>query len=380
MDIQIGRDVNIESDKDINNEIEDEINSENDEELDFEKQQNKQQEKTEKEIDIQEEDEKKLSLDEVNDISEKISDMKKELSKIIVGQEEIINSLLRALICKGHVIVEGVPGMAKTLIVRSLATISGCSVNRIQFTVDLLPTDIIGLTIYRKEKGFETIKGPIFTNFVIADEINRAPPKTQSALLEAMQEKEVTIGKKTYSLPDPFFVMATQNPLEQAGVYTLPEAQIDRFIFKIIVNYPKKKEEKQIMKKNVNLKKFKNFGLKRVISKKDILQMQKKVNEVYLSEEIQDYIVDIVDATRDKNKDYSKYIDWGASPRASINFFIASKAEALMQGRNYVIPEDVKKISIDVLRHRLILNYEAEAENITSDILIKKIISEISLP
>ncbi len=350
------------------------MNNQIDREIGFEKQRIKQQEQTEEELNIQEE--QKLSVQEVDEISEKISAMKKELAKIIIGQEEIINSLLRALICKGHVIVEGVPGMAKTLTVRSLAAISGCSVNRIQFTVDLLPTDIIGLTIYRKEKGFETVKGPIFTNFVIADEINRAPPKTQSALLEAMQEKEVTIGKKTSSLPDPFFVMATQNPLEQAGVYTLPEAQIDRFIFKIIVKYPKKKEEKQIMKKNVNLKKFENFGLKKIISKKDILQMQENVNKVYLSEEIQDYIINIVDATRDRDKDYSKYIDWGASPRASINFFIASKAEALMQGRNYVIPEDVKKIALDVLRHRLILNYEAEAENITSDMLIKKIINE----
>jgi MoxR-like ATPase len=306
--------------------------------------------------------------------------MKKELSKIIVGQEKIIESLLRALICKGHVIVEGVPGMAKTLIVRSLGAISGCSVNRIQFTVDLLPTDIIGLTMYREEKGFETVQGPIFANFVIADEINRAPPKTQSALLESMQEKQVTIGKKTYPLPNPFFVMATQNPLEQAGVYTLPEAQVDRFIFKLLVNYPKKKEEKEIMKKNVNLKNFENFGLKKVVSKKDILGMQEKVNKVYLSDEIEDYIVNIVNATRDKNKEYSRYIEWGASPRASINFFIASKAEALMKGRNYVVPDDIKRIALEVLRHRLILNYEAEAENISSDILIKKIINEIPVP
>lgn len=317
---------------------------------------------------------------EIKKVSDKVKQIKQELGKVIIGQEKIVNGLLRALICNGHVLVEGVPGTAKTLIIRSLGEISGCQVERIQFTVDLLPTDIIGLTIYQEGKGFEVSKGPIFTNFLVADEINRAPPKTQSALLEAMQEKQVTIGKETFPLPKPFFVMATQNPLEQAGVYTLPEAQIDRFIFKLMINYPEKQEEKIIMKQNINLKAFSDFKLKKISSAQEILRMQELAKKIYLSKEIEDYIIEIVNATRDKKKSFSKYIEWGGSPRASINLFIASKAEALMHGRSYVTPEDVKNVVLDILRHRIILNYEAEAEKITSDKLIQDILKQTPLP
>ena len=322
----------------------------------------------------------KISEKEMQGFSGKIKSIQEELKKVIVGQEEIINGLIRGLLCNGHVLVEGVPGTAKTLIIKSLGEISGCKVDRIQFTVDLLPTDITGMTIYTEKKGFEVIKGPVFTNFLVADEINRAPPKTQSALLEAMQEKQVTIGKKTFSLAKPFFVMATQNPLEQAGVYQLPEAQVDRFIFKLLVNYPKKDEEGKIMRQNINLKPFKEFGLKKIISSDDILKMQEAVKKIYLNEDIENYILSIVSATREKDEKLSKYIEWGASPRASINLFIASKAEALMNRRNFVTPNDVKKVAFDVLRHRILLNYEAEAEKITSDKLIEEILKKVQLP
>ena len=322
----------------------------------------------------------KVSQQEVKRSSEKIKKIKEEIAKVIIGQGEIVDGLIRALICNGHVLVEGVPGTAKTLIVKSLAVVSGCQTERIQFTVDLLPTDILGLTIYKEKKGFEIVKGPVFTNFLIADEINRAPPKTQSALLEAMQEKQATIGRETFTLPKPFLVMATQNPVEQAGVYTLPEAQVDRFIFKLLIEYPEKAQEKEIMKRNVDLKRFEDFGLKKIISPAEIIKMQEIVKKIHVSEAIENYITEIVSATRNKQGKYSKYIEWGASPRATIALFLASKAEALMKGRNFVVPEDIKKVALDILRHRIILNYEAEAENITSDILIKKILDEIHVP
>jgi len=322
----------------------------------------------------------KVSQQEVKKYSEKIKEIKEEIAKVIIGQEKIVEGLIRALICNGHVLVEGVPGTAKTLIVKSLAVVSGCQTERIQFTVDLLPTDILGLTIYKEKKGFEIVKGPVFTNFLIADEINRAPPKTQSALLEAMQEKQATIGRETFTLPKPFLVMATQNPVEQAGVYTLPEAQVDRFIFKLLIEYPEKAQEKEIMKRNVDLKRFEDFGLKKIISPAEIIKMQEIVKKIHVSEAIENYITEIVSATRNKQGKYSKYIEWGASPRATIALFLASKAEALMKGRNFVVPEDIKKVALDILRHRIILNYEAEAENITSDILIKKILDEIHVP
>jgi len=316
---------------------------------------------------------------QVKEASEKIKKAKAEMAKIIVGQEKIIDGLLRALICNGHVLVEGIPGIAKTLIVKTLATVSGTDIQRIQFTVDLLPTDIIGLTIYKEKGGFEVMKGPIFTNFLIADEINRAPPKTQSALLEAMQERQVTLGRQRFVLPIPFLVMATQNPIEQSGVYTLPEAQKDRFLFKLIINYPEKEEEKTIMKRNIDLKSFEEFGLKRIISPKEIISMQHLVKEIYLSKEIENYILSIVDATRERGE-YSKYISYGGSPRSSIGLFIASKAQALMKGRSFVTPEDVKTVAFDVLRHRIILNYEAEAENLTTDKIITGILNKIPVP
>jgi MoxR-like ATPase len=314
---------------------------------------------------------------EVKNISENIIKMKKEMSKVLVGQEEIADGLIRALICNGHVLLEGIPGIAKTLAIRALGAVSGCDTKRIQFTVDLLPTDIMGITSYTPEKGFEVIKGPIFANFLIADEINRSPPKTQSALIEGMQEKQVTIGKETFKLPVPFFVMATENPLENAGVYPLPEAQIDRFLFKLIMGYPQENEEREIMVSNITLQKFEDFNLKPVITPRDILYMQEVVKKVYLDENIKSYILEIVKRTRNKKFQDSEYLSYGASPRASIALFIASKSKALMEGRNYVIPEDVKAVAFDILRHRLILSYKATLKNINPDDLIKNILNEI---
>lgn len=313
-------------------------------------------------------------------IHKTIEDIEKEISKIVVGQRDIVHEIIMAILCDGHVLVEGVPGVAKTLIVKAMSKIMGCDMKRIQFTVDLLPTDITGIMSYTPKKGFEIIKGPIFANFVIADEINRAPPKTQSALLEAMQEKEVTISRKTHELPSPFFVMATENPLEVSGVYSLPEAQVDRFLFKIIMTYPNPKEEMQILGQNTTIRKFEDYDIRPLLSPKKILDLQKKVKQVYTSKAVEDYIVKIVDETRSKTGEFSNYISYGASPRASIALYIASKAQALIEGRNYVIPEDVKKIAYPVLRHRIILNYEAEAEKISTDDVIKHILSKVHVP
>ncbi len=309
--------------------------------------------------------------------------IKKELSKVVIGQEGIINALLRGLLANGHVLVEGVPGVAKTLIVKALAKAVGCKFNRIQFTADLLPTDILGITAYDEKKGFYTIKGPIFANFVLADEINRAPAKTQSALIEAMQENQVTIGKRTYKLDEPFFVMATENPIEHEGVYPLPEAQIDRFLFKLLVEYPKFDEEKVIMFKNVNLKKFEDFGIEPVLGPEKIIEMQEFVKKIYLDKGIRDYVANIVDATRKpKEHDISlgRYIEWGSSPRASINLFIASKTEALFNKSHFVTPQHIKNVAYDVLRHRIILNYEGQAEGIKSEWIIEEILSKIPVP
>ncbi len=313
---------------------------------------------------------------EVRAIAEKLKKIKQEISKTIVGQEDIIDSLIMALLCDGHVLLEGVPGIAKTLAIKTLAEVTAASSERIQFTVDLLPTDIVGITTYTPNKGFETIKGPIFANFIIADEINRSPPKTQSALIEAMQEKQVTIGKDTFKLPYPFFVMATQNPIEQSGVYSLPEAQVDRFLFKVIMRYPKKEEEEKIMSDNTTLRKFSDFNLRPASSIKDLLNMQKTTKRIYLSPRIRKYILDIIEKTRAKDFKYGEFIDWGCSPRASIALFIASKARALMKGRNYVVPKDVKDVAHEVLRHRIILSYKAGAEGVTSDIVISQILDK----
>ena len=312
-----------------------------------------------------------------NDARQIIFEIEKEMSKIVVGQHDIIHGILRAVICNGHVLVEGVPGVAKTLIIRAMAKIPGCDMKRIQFTVDLLPTDITGIMSYAPKKGFEIVKGPVFANFILTDEINRSPPKTQSALLEAMQEKNVTISRKTYKLPSPFFVMATQNPLEVSGVYSLPEAQIDRFLFKLLIDYPNSEDEKIILNRNVTINKFENYDLNVVLNPERILDLQEQVKKIFASEVIEEYIVKIVKETRNKTGEFGKYISYGASPRASIALYIASKAEALMQNRDYVIPEDVKTVVLPVLRHRIILNYEAEAEQITTDKIIKHILSKI---
>ncbi len=321
----------------------------------------------------------KPSDDEIEICADSIIKIKKEVSKVIVGQDEIINGLIMGLICNSHVLVEGVPGIAKTLAIRALASVIGCSVKRIQFTVDMLPTDIIGITNYTSEKGFEIIKGPIFANLVIADEINRAPPKTQSALMEGMQEKQVTIGRKVFPLPLPFFVMATENPIENAGVYPLPEAQVDRFLFKLIMGYPESEEEKKVMESNITIMKFEEFDLKPVISPKEILKMQEIVKKVYLDDNVKNYILSIVRKTREKDFPNAEYISYGSSPRASIGLFIASKARALMQGRNYVLPEDVKRVVYDVLRHRLILSYKANIQKISPDDIIKEILELVKV-
>ncbi len=314
------------------------------------------------------------------DLQKILEDMNRELAKTVVGQKEIVHGIMRAILCNGHVLVEGVPGVAKTVIVKSIATILDCDMKRVQFTVDLLPTDITGIMSYTPEKGFEIVKGPVFTNFLLADEINRSPPKTQSALLEAMQEKEVTIARETHKLPVPFFVMATENPLEVSGVYTLPEAQVDRFLFKLLIGYPKSDEERLILSRNTTIKTFEEYGLKPVISIEQILKLQDQVKKVFTSEAIEEYIVKIVTETRSKTMEFSNYISYGASPRASIAMYIASKAEALMCGRDYVTPKDVQIVSYPVLRHRIILNYEAEAEKVTTDKIIKHIISKVSVP
>jgi MoxR-like ATPase len=328
--------------------------------------------------------ENKPDIKEIKKYQEKLALVRKECSKIVVGQEEIINGLLRALLADGHVLLEGIPGIAKTLIIRTLAKTTGCQYSRIQFTADLLPTDIVGLTTYIKEKNeFKVAKGPIFANFVIADEINRSPPKSQSAMLESMQEKQVTIGNTTYKLPNPFFVMATQNPIENAGVYPLPEAQVDRFLFKVMIDYPKVHEESEILTKNMSLVRFDDVNLKNVITINDILKIQNLVKKIYMSKDVENYIVRLIDATRNPDKykiSNGQYIEWGCSPRGSISLYIASKAEALIQGSNFVTPSHVKNVAYDVMRHRILLNYEGQAANVKSENIIKEILSKVSVP
>lgn len=323
---------------------------------------------------------KKIKPSEVRKAAKIISDMKKEIGTVFFGHEEVVNSLVKSLLCNGHVLLEGVPGIAKTLAIKALAKVSGCTSKRIQFTVDLLPTDITGLTTYDPRKGFEVVKGPIFANFIVADEINRSPPKTQSAMIEAMQEGQVTIGKETFQLPKPFFVMANQNPLEQEGVYNLPEAQIDRFLFKVVFSYPTPEHEFRVMEQNVTFNKFETLDLKTVASPKKIMELQKLVHKIYLDEKVKRYILDIVEKTRKKDFKYGEYIEMGGSPRASIYLFLASKAEALLKGRNYVIPKDVDKIAHEVLRHRIILSYRAQAEGVDSTKIISEILKIVRAP
>ncbi|MFH0831562.1 MAG: MoxR family ATPase [archaeon] len=319
--------------------------------------------------------------DKIKHCSEILSRIRKEISQAVVGQDKIVEGLLRALLADGHVLIEGVPGIAKTLLVRALGEVTGCEFKRIQFTVDLLPTDILGITTYTREQGFTIVKGPIFANYILADEINRSPPKTQSALLEAMQEKQVTIGKETFPLPLPFFVMATQNPIETAGVYTLPEAQVDRFLFKLLMGYPSIQDEEKIVRNNMTLKKFEEFELKAKTSPKEIVEMQRVTKKVFMSKAIEQYIVKIVNMTRNpKGLNLGKYIEWGASPRASIGLFIAAKAEALMHNNSFVVPQHVKNVAYDVLRHRILLNYEGQAENIKTEDIITEILSKVPVP
>ncbi|RMD46048.1 MoxR family ATPase [Candidatus Pacearchaeota archaeon] len=319
-------------------------------------------------------------ISEVRSVGQVLDSVEKEISKVVVGQKEIVRGILRAVLCDGHVLVEGVPGVAKTLIVKTVARVLGCEMKRIQFTVDLLPTDITGIMSYSPKKGFEIVRGPIFANFVLADEINRSPPKTQSALLEAMQERKVTIARKTHDLPRPFFVMATENPVEVSGVYALPEAQVDRFLFKLLIDYPKEDEERVVLSTNVTIRDFEEFGIKSILSPRKIIWLQRLVKKVFTSRAIEDYIIRIVNATRKKDAEYSKFISYGGSPRASIAIYISSKAEALMNGRDFVIPSDVINVVYPVLRHRIILNYEAQAENVTTDQIIKQIMSKVRAP
>jgi len=304
-----------------------------------------------------------------------------EVKKVIVGQEDIIEKLIIALISDGHVLLEGVPGLAKTLLIKTLSETMNTNFCRLQFTPDLLPADIIGTKIYNHNDGsFSTKKGPIFTNFVLADEINRAPPKVQSALLEAMQEMQVTISGDTFKLDKPFLVMATQNPIETEGTYRLPEAQVDRFMFKIIIDYPSKKEEQVIIDRNT---KGRDIQVGKIVTAKDILEIQGFVREIYCDEKINKYVTSIVDASRRPKEyglDVNGLIDYGASPRASIWLVVAAKAYALMQGRGYVLPEDIQSIAHDVLRHRVLVSYEAEAEEIESDSIIDKILDKIKVP
>lgn len=313
----------------------------------------------------------------------KLNALRKEMAKVVVGQEHIVTAFLRGILSNGHILVEGVPGIAKTLIVRTLSVVMGCEFSRIQFTPDLLPSDIIGISTYEKERGFYVLKGPIFANFVLADEINRAPAKVQSALLEAMQEKQATIGKETFQLPVPFFVLATQNPLEQLGTFPLPEAQIDRFMFKLFVGYPKVEEEEEVLSKNITLNKFENFNLQPILSDVEIIELQNDVKKIYANKKIEKYIVRIVDATRhpDKYKLHNaKYMTWGSSPRGTLALYIASKAEALLQGETFVTPHIVKTVAPDVLRHRIILNYEGQSEGVSTDDIIKELLERVPVP
>ena len=304
------------------------------------------------------------------------------MDQVIVGQKHLVESLLIGLLSDGHVLLEGVPGLAKTLAIKTLASLIDAQYSRIQFTPDLLPADVIGTMVYsQKDETFQVKKGPVFANFVLADEINRAPAKVQSALLQAMQERQVTIGNETFGLPKPFLVLATQNPIEQEGTYPLPEAQVDRFMLKVVIDYPKLEEEKLIIRQNINGDKFE---VKPILKADEIIEARKVVRQVYLDEKIEKYIVDIVFATRYPEKydlkELKDMIGFGGSPRASINLALAARSYAFIKRRGYVIPEDVRAVAHDVLRHRIGLTYEAEASNMTSDEIVSKILNKVEVP
>lgn len=328
--------------------------------------------------------------DSIRQLTEKIQNesplidmINRELSSVIVGQDRMLERLLIALLADGHILLEGVPGLAKTLAINTLADVIGGAFSRIQFTPDLLPADVTGTQIYnQKTQEFSVTKGPIFANFILADEINRAPAKVQSALLEAMQERQVTIGDETFKLPKPFLVMATQNPIEQEGTYPLPEAQVDRFMLKVRLDYPNQEEEMQILRSNVRKEGLNKA--KAVVSPNDILRLRELVREVYLDEKIEKYIIDIVFATRDPEQydltNLTPLIAFGASPRASINLALAGKANAFLHGRAYVIPEDIRSIAVDVIQHRLGLTYEAEAEGVDAKAIVEKVLARVEVP
>jgi MoxR-like ATPase len=328
-------------------------------------------------------------MDDIEVINEKVRKasafipiLKAEIGKVIVGQDYLVDRLIIGMLSNGHVLLEGVPGLAKTLTVNTLAAAMHTSFQRIQFTPDLLPADLIGTLIYNPKDGdFFTKKGPVFSNIILADEINRAPAKVQSALLEAMQEHQVTIGDQTFPLPEPFLVMATENPIEQEGTYPLPEAQVDRFMLKLNVDYPTRDEERRILERMAH--KSIDIKVNPVITPETILEARKTVDEIYVDDKIKEYILDIVFATREPEKynlDIGDYLRYGASPRATLALTNGARAHAFLQGRGYVTPQDVKSIAPDILRHRIIVSYEAEADELTSEDLIEKLLSEIPVP
>ncbi len=327
-----------------------------------------------------------IDIRELNEMIEKhsgfVTNLQAGMDQVIVGQKHLVESLLIGLLADGHVLLEGLPGLAKTLAIKTLSELIDADFSRIQFTPDLLPADVIGTMVYsQKNEEFKVKRGPIFANFVLADEINRAPAKVQSALLEAMQERQVTIGKETFAMPQPFLVLATQNPIEQEGTYPLPEAQVDRFMLKVIIGYPELNEEKRIIRQNITGEKFK---ARPILTPSDITEARKIVRKVYIDEKIEQYIADIVFATRFPDryglKQLKDMISFGASPRASINLALASRAYAFIKRRGYVIPEDVRAVAHDVLRHRIGLSYEAEASNMTSDEIVSMVLNSVEVP
>jgi MoxR-like ATPase len=323
-----------------------------------------------------------VAVDKHQEHKEKIKQVIAEVGKVVVGQEYMVHRLLIGLFTNGHILLEGVPGLAKTLTISTLAQVLHLDFQRIQFTPDLLPSDLVGTMIYNQKEGkFEVKKGPIFANIILADEINRSPAKVQSALLEAMQEKTVTIGETTFKLDRPFLVMSTQNPVDQEGTYPLPEAQVDRFMMKVFVNYPTKEQELEVMRRISNMK-F-DFNVNALLTKEDIFNIRDQVNRVKISESLERYIIELVYATRNpleyKLTEQAQYIQFGASPRASINLNLASKAMAYMEGRDYVLPEDIKEVAMDIMNHRILLNYEAEADNVRTPDIVKALLQRVPI-
>ncbi|MFO7794099.1 MAG: MoxR family ATPase [Candidatus Nanohaloarchaea archaeon] len=326
-----------------------------------------------------------LSDDEMQEKAEHFSEimhrMEEEIQKGYIGQENVINKIILTVCAGGNILLEGVPGLGKSLLVEQLGrVVEDTEFARIQFTPDKLPSDIVGVEAYNEDKGFYVEKGPIFANFILADEINRAPPKVQSAMLEAMQEHKVSIGDETFHLPEPFFTMATQNPVEQGGTYPLPEAQIDRFLFKIYLDYPKKKNEQKIIDMNANIMDDEDFNVNEVVTAQDVTDLQEFAKQVTVRQEIKEYIVDLVDASRnpaDYDLEYEEYIEWGCTPRASINLALAGRAHALYNERHYVTPEDIRAVIEEVFIHRIMLNYEGEAEGIEVEDIIENIVNRV---